>query len=460
MTAFTVHPAEKPLLGHVLVPGDKSIAHRALLFGGLAQGTVRITGVGEGADNRRSARAMGALGVTMTQEPTKDDGRPGDLLVDGVGIRGLRAPTSDIDCGNSGTTMRLLTGLLAGQSFAARLVGDGSLSGRPMLRVIQPMARMGATITGRTGPRPGEMYPPLAVQAMRGRLSPIQYNLPIASAQVKSAIALAALYTDGVSLIREPGPSRDHSERLLKRMGVPIAIDRAERTIEIDTRRWRRVLEIDRIDVPGDPSQAAFVIAAALLAGVERVTVGGVGINPTRIGFLDALGNMNALVEKESMELDRSEPIADLSISRGSGDHLRGTTIGGDLTVRAIDELPLLAVIASRAQGVTEIRDAAELRVKESDRIATTCAMLRAFGVEVEERPDGMAIEGAPERPLQSARVHAHGDHRIAMSAAVAGLVADGPVRVDGAECVNTSFPTFVNVLRSLGARIDVTGAP
>lgn len=467
MTAYTVHPAEKPLLGHVLVPGDKSIAHRALLFSGLADGTVRITGVGRGADNRRSARAMAALGVSLEQAPDRDDGRPGDLLVRGVGLDRLRAPAGDIDCGNSGTTMRLLTGLLAGQSFATRLIGDESLSGRPMMRVIRPMARMGATVTGQlggplgaTGARAGDMYPPLAIQAMRGRLSPIQYTMPLASAQVKSAIILAALYTDGLSRITEPGPCRDHSERLLARMGAPISVDPGQRTVEIDTRKWRRALAIDRIDVPGDPSQAAFVIAASLLSGVERVTVGGVGINPTRTGFLDVLGDMNALVEKESMELDRSEPIADLSLSRGAGDELRATTIAGDLVVRAIDELPILAVVAARANGVTEIRDAAELRVKESDRIATTCAMLRGFGIQVEEYPDGMAIEGAPERALKSCRVHARGDHRIAMSAAIAGLVADGPVRVDGAECVDTSFPTFVSVLRTLGAHIDVSGAP
>ena len=456
MTSYTVQPSQKPLLGHAFVPGDKSIAHRALLLSGLARGGVRITGIGQGADNRSSARALGMLGVSVVQEPG-EDGAPDAVVVRGRGLRGLRSPHREIDCGNSGTTMRLLAGMLAGQSFPTRLTGDKSLSGRPMLRIIQPLARMGATITGRVGQKPGEMYPPLAVQAVRGRLSPLQYSMPIASAQVKSAILLAALYADGVTRIREAGPSRDHTERLLARMGAPIKI-LPERVIELDTRGLGDQLGLDHIEVPGDPSQAAFIIAAGLLAGVERVTVGRIGINQTRTGFLDALAHMNALVEKESMELDRSEPIANLSISRGAGDQLQGTRIDGELTVRCIDELPILAVIAARARGVTEIRDAAELRVKESDRIATTCDLLRALGVEVEEYDDGMAIQGDPERLLRSARVRAHGDHRIAMSAAIAGLVAEGPVRVDGVDCVDTSFPTFVEVLRTLGAEVAVSG--
>jgi 3-phosphoshikimate 1-carboxyvinyltransferase len=475
MTSYIVEPAKRPLLGHVKVPGDKSIAHRALLFGGLCQGTVLVQGVSAGADNGRSARAMNALGVTMTRQ---DEG----LAIRGVGLRGLRAAGRDLDCGNSGTTIRLLCGLLAGQAFATTLVGDESLSSRPMRRVIDPLAQMGATITGQAGARPGEVYPPLCVHGVApGRaLAAIDYALPMASAQVKSAILLAGLYADGATTVREPGPSRDHTERMLARMGAPVrasvrtgARDAGGGVIELDTRGWDGRLGADRIVVPGDPSQAAFVIAAGLIAGVERITVGDVCINPTRTGFLDVLAAMGALIEREAMSPARGEddePRADLSISRAirrtahgarSGDRSEGqelaaTIIAGELTVRSNDELPILAVVAARAAGTTEIRDADELRVKESDRIATTCEMLRALGVEVEERAGGMIIQGVPGRRFRSARVHARGDHRIAMSAAVAGLAADGPVRVDGAECVATSFPDFPEVLRRLGADIAI----
>jgi 3-phosphoshikimate 1-carboxyvinyltransferase len=484
MTTYIVEPARKPLLGHVKVPGDKSIAHRALLFGGLCEGRVLVQGVSAGADNGRSARAMNALGVTMTRQD-------GALVIHGVGLRGLRAPAHDLDCGNSGTTMRLLCGLLAGQAFATTLVGDESLSSRPMRRVIDPLAGMGATITGQAGARPGEVYPPLCVHGVAaggaaGRaLRAIDYALPMASAQVKSAILLAGLYADGATTVREPGPSRDHTERMLARMGAPVraSVHAGARdaggggAIELDTRGWDGRLGADRIVVPGDPSQAAFVIAAGLIAGVERITVGEVCINPTRTGFLDVLAAMGALIEREAMSPARGEldePRADLSMSRairrtahGAGnrsgsrggdgnEELAATIIAGELTVRSIDELPILAVVAARAAGTTEIRDAGELRVKESDRIATTCELLRALGVEVEERPGGMIIQGVPGRRFRGARVHARGDHRIAMSAAVAGLAAEGAVRVDGAECVATSFPDFPEVLRALGAEIAV----
>jgi 3-phosphoshikimate 1-carboxyvinyltransferase len=225
---------------------------------------------------------------------------------------------------------------------------------------------------------------------------------------------------------------------------------------EIDTRGWDGSLHAEVIDVPADPSQAAFILAAALLAGIERVTVGRVCINRTRTGFLDVLGDMNVLVEMESMRQDGPEPVADLSISRGAGDDLRAATVAGDVTVRAIDELPILAVVAARARGTTVFRDAAELRVKESDRIATTCAMLRALGCEVEEAADGFSVEGMPDRPFRPARIDAGGDHRIAMAGAVAGLAASGPVRIDDVACVDTSFPGFADVLRGLGADIDV----
>ncbi len=449
MTAFVIEPAKKPLLGYAEVPGDKSISHRSLLFGALCQEPVRVRGLGAGGDNRGTARALRAMGVDIRTE----DGAGGEpeTVVTGVGLRGLKAPEAAIDCGNSGTTMRLLCGLLAPQPFAVTLTGDESLTGRPMRRVVGPLSEMGARITGATGAKPDDIYPPLHIDAPDGPLAAIDYRLPMASAQVKSAVLLAGLYADGLTRVTEPGATRDHTERMLGHMGAPIAV-RGGGVIELDTRGWDGALRSDPIEVPADPSQAAFVLAAALMAGVERVTVARVCLNPTRTGFLDALAEMNVLVEREGMRLGGAEPVADLSVSRGVGDHLNATEIGGELSVRSIDELPILAVVAARAAGVTHIRDAAELRVKESDRIAATCGLLRALGCEVEERPDGFSIEGVPERRFTPARVHAGGDHRIAMAAAVAGLAASGPVRVDGAECVATSFPSFIEVMNRLGA--------
>ena len=474
MTAFIVHPTSKPLLGIAQVPGDKSITHRALLLGALAQGTVRVRGVGSGADNGRSARAMSAMGVEITAAPApapsnhvKTTPAPAaagrELIIRGVGLDGLRAPAEPIDCGNSGTTMRLLCGLLAGQRFGATLQGDASLGRRPMRRVSDPLARMGAVITGAAGARAGEIYPPLQVAAQSGSLQAIDYVLPVASAQVKSAVLLAGLYAGGVTRVTEPGSTRDHTERLLAYMGAPVH-QRAGATlagekagvVELDVTGWDRRLHADEIIIPADPSQAAFILVAALIAGVERVTVPGVCINPTRTGFLDVLAAMGARVELESMDRSGSEPIADLSVSRGAGDYLWPTVVGGDLTVRSIDELPILAVLAARASGVTEFRNAAELRVKESDRIATTCSMLRALGREVEEREDGFLVAGVADRPFRTARIDAAGDHRIAMAAAVAGLAAEGPVRIDGADIVDTSFPGFADALRGLGVDIAV----
>lgn len=454
MTAFVVEPAKKPLLGHVTVPGDKSISHRALLLGALCDGPVRIRGLGAGEDNRATARAMHDMGAAVTGLDALGEAEGAEVVVSGAGLGGLRAAGGDIDCGNAGTAMRLLCGLLAGQRFDSTLFGDASLHRRPMRRVIDPLSEMGARITGASGARPGELYPPLRVAAASGPLQAIDYRLPVASAQIKSAVLLAGLHADGVTRVTEPGSTRDHTERMLRHMGAPVRVQ--GRVIELDTRGWDRRLGAGVIEVPADPSQAAFVLAAAVVAGVERVTVGRVCINPTRTGFLDVLGDMNALVEMEAMQQGGPEPVADLSVSRGAGDALQATEVAGDLTVRAIDELPILAVIAARARGVTRFRDAAELRVKESDRIATTCAMLRALGCEVEEQPDGFAVEGMPERRFQPARIDAAGDHRIAMAGAVAGLAAAGPVRIDDVACVDTSFPGFAGVLAGLGADITV----
>ena len=437
-----VQPAVGPLTGTVTVPGDKSIGHRALLFSLLAQNPIRVLGLGDGADNGRSARAITALGARIAKD--------GDaLVITGSGLDGMRAPAAPLDCGNSGTTIRLLCGLLAGQRFATTLVGDESLSKRPMRRVIEPLSQMGALIKGQgTG---ADVTPPLVVGPVSGPLRALDYALPMASAQVKTAVLLAGLYADGATIVTEPGPSRDHSERMLTYLGAPLVA--RERSATIDTRGWNRKLAAAGFEVPGDPSSSAFLVAAALVAGAGEVRLPGICVNPTRTGFLDAIAAMGGEVAIEDARSTGPEPVATLVV-RGAARELRATEIGGDLAVRSIDELPILGVLAARARGTTIVRNAEELRVKESDRIATTVAMLRAFGVACEAHADGFSVEGRPDRPLDPARVHAEGDHRIAMAAAVAGLVASGPSQIDDADNVATSYPGFAAALTVLGATI------
>jgi len=444
---LVVEPATRPLTGTITIPGDKSIGHRALLFSLLSSTPIRVLGLGDGADNGRSAKAITALGATIVRDGAA-------FVITGTGLDGMRAPAGPIDCGNSGTTIRLLCGLLAGQRFATTLVGDESLSKRPMRRVIEPLAKMGASIVGQgTGP---DVTPPLTVGPAPGRLAALDYRLPMASAQVKTAILLAGLYADGATTVTEPGPSRDHSERMLAYLGAPLRTE--GRTTIVDTRGWDRRLAPaggGGFEVPADPSSAAFLVAAALLAGAtpSGVRLPGVCVNPTRTGFLDAITAMGGQVAIEAPRAAGPESVADLVIS-GPARPLRAITIAGDLAVRSIDELPILAVLAARARGTTIVRDAEELRVKESDRIATTCAMLRAFGITCEERPDGFAVEGQPDRPLSPGHVHADGDHRIAMAAAIAGLLATGQTVIDDADNVATSYPGFASALADLGATI------
>jgi 3-phosphoshikimate 1-carboxyvinyltransferase len=441
-----VEPATRPLSGTVTVPGDKSIGHRALLFSLLSATPVRVLGLGDGADNGRSARAIAALGGAITRDGAAH-------VIRGTGLDAMRPPAAAIDCGNSGTTIRLLCGLLAGQRFQTTLVGDASLSRRPMRRVIEPLAAMGARITGTTSADTGlDVTPPLTIGPATGPLRAIDYALPMASAQVKTAILLAGLHADGATAVTEPGPSRDHSERMLAYLGAPLTT--AGRRTVIDTRGWNRRLAGDGFEVPGDPSSAAFLVVAALLAGAHEVRLPGICTNPTRTGFLDAIAAMGGAVTLDAARDAGPEPVADLVV-RGAAPGLRATEIAGDLAVRAIDELPILAVLAARAHGTTTVRDADELRVKESDRIASTCAMLRAFGITCEERPDGFVLEGRPDRPLTAARVDADGDHRIAMAAAIAALVADGPTEIDDADNVATSYPGFAAALTQLGAAIQ-----
>jgi 3-phosphoshikimate 1-carboxyvinyltransferase len=312
--------------------------------------------------------------------------------------------------------------------------------------VIEPLASMGASIAATE-----QGTPPLVVGPAAGRLAAIDYALPMASAQVKTAVLLAGLYADGATSVTEPGPSRDHSERMLAYLGAPITV--AGRRTTIDTRGWDRRLAGTDFEVPADPSSAAFLVAAAFVAGARGVRLPNVCVNPTRTGFLDAIAAMGGTVRLENERTNGPEPIADL-VLEGREQFLNGIEIAGDLAVRSIDELPILAVLAARARGTTTVRDAEELRVKESDRIATTCAMLRAFGVECEARPDGFVVEGRAGRPFQRGHVHADGDHRIAMAGAVAGLAAEGPSEIDDADNVATSYPGFAAALTALGATV------
>lgn len=448
MSFFTVQPTSKPLRGTARIPGDKSVGHRSLLFGALADGPVTILGLSGGKDNQRSRHAMAAMGVRIEDLPT------GQVRVHGVGLDGLRAPESAIDCGNSGTTMRLLAGLLAAQPFDSVMMGDESLSVRPMRRVADPLMQMGARIEGMSGKVEGEMYPPLKITGVGDkRLQGIRFEQPVASAQVKSALLLAGLFADSPTEVIEPGQSRDHTELMLAHMGAPLTVE--GNRIRLDPVGWDRKLAAADVSVPGDPSSAAFLIAAGLVGGVERLSVNHVCVNPRRTGFIDVLSNLGALIEQESRSEGSGDPVADLVISYGAADRLQGTVISGDLTVRSLDELPILAVVAARAKGTTDFQDAEELRFKESDRIATTCTMLRRLGVEVDERQDGFSVEGLAGAPFKACEVDAHGDHRIAMSAVIAGLGADGPVRVNDVDNVATSFPTFVKTLSELGAELS-----
>jgi len=422
------------LHGRVSLPGDKSLSHRAVLLGALAEGTSRVENFLPAADCQATVRCLRALGVEIeTLAPTA-------LAVHGRGLHGLSPAGAPLDCGGSGTTMRLLAGILAGQPFRSVLTGNDSLRRRPMDRVALPLRMMGAQVETTKG------RPPLEITG--GPLRPIDYTLPVASAQVKSAILLAGLYARGPTTVREPALSRDHTERMLRAMGANLTVDGLAVTLHPDSPLHAR----DTV-IPGDISSAAFLLAAALLLPGSEVVLEGVGVNPTRTGILDVLGDMGAEVVLENSREVGGEPVADLTV-RSS--RLRATNIGGPLIPRLIDELPLIALIATQAEGVTVVQDAAELRVKESDRIATTVAELRKLGADIEARPDGFVIRGPT--PLRGAEVESHGDHRLAMTLTVAGLIARGETVIQDTECIGDSFPGFEETLSCLGARLEREG--
>jgi 3-phosphoshikimate 1-carboxyvinyltransferase len=433
---FRIRPVRR-IAGRVTVPGDKSVSHRAALLGAIAEGATEIHGYLEGEDCLRTVAAVHALGADVTRKG------PGHYRIVGAGLRGLGEPGDVLDCGNSGTAARLLIGLLAGQPFCTFLTGDESMRRRPMGRVAEPLRRMGATIVGRVD---GTRLP-LAVRGATP-LSAIEYATPVASAQVKSAILLAGLYADGPVTVTEPAPSRDHSEIMLGAFGARLT--RSERSVTLRP----GPLAATTVRVPGDVSSAAFLLVAATIVADGRVTVEGVGVNPTRTGALDVLEAMGARVERRD-EPTSGEPIAALTVGASA---LSGTRVGGALVPRLIDEVPILAVAAAVAGGPTQIGDAAELRVKESDRIAAIARQLGALGVRVEERPDGMVVHGGAR--LRGARVASGGDHRMAMALAVAGLVAEGETVVEDVGCVATSFPEFATTLNALAGTDAIAVEP
>ncbi len=425
MKAVVIEPG-RPLQGRVEVPGDKSITHRAIMLGGLARGRTVVRGYLPADDCLRTVAAIRAMGRTI--EAVESNERPA-LHITEAGA--LREADDVIDCGNSGTSLRLLTGLVAGLPMYTVLTGDASLRRRPMGRVVEPLRAMGAHIAGRDD---GRLAP---VTVTGQRLKGIDVRLPVASAQVKSAVLFAGLAAEGRTSVTEPSPSRDHTERMLRAFGVPVRADGATVSIE-----GPASLSAVELDVPGDVSSAAFLIAAALLVPKSELMITGVGVNPTRTGFLDIVRRMGAAMTVDGARDASGEPVASLTVRTSS---LKGTTVKGDLVPRTIDEFPVLCVLAAFAQGETIIDDAGELRVKESDRIHVMAEELGKLGITVEERPAGMRIVG-PQRAV-GARCSSHGDHRVAMALAVAALRASGPTTIDDVECVGTSFPGFFELL-------------
>lgn len=423
--------AGRPLSGSVRVPGDKSVSHRAVMLGAIAEGTTRIRGFLEGEDTRATARVFAQLGVRI------DAPSAGERVVHGVGLHGLRGSAAPLDCGNAGTGMRLLTGLLAAQSFDSTLVGDESLSKRPMRRVTEPLAAMGARIDS----EPGGL-PPLRIHG-GAKLLGVETTTAVASAQVKSALLLAGLYADGETVVREPHPTRDYTERMLAAFGWPIEFAPGVARL----RGGHRLAAID-VDVPADFSSAAFFIVAATLLPGSELRIEAVGMNPRRTGLLEALRLMGADIREENRREQGGEPVADLVVRHAP---LYGIEVPVELVPDMIDEFPVLFVAAACAKGRTVVHGAAELRVKESDRIATMAAGLRALGIDVEETPDGAAIEGGR---LLGGSVESHGDHRIAMSFAVAAQLAETDIRIDDVANVATSFPGFVELARACGMAI------
>jgi len=434
---FTANPSAR-MRGVLRVPGDKSISHRAIMFGAIAHGTTRITGFLEGADAISTMNVFRALGVRI------DGPRSGHVTVHGVGPLGLRPAAQPLDCGNSGTSLRFLSGLLAGHGVAATLVGDESLSRRPMRRVTDPLALMGAHIDSQEG------RPPLVINPPSHALRAIDYVMPMASAQVKSCVLLAGLRANGITRVTEPAPTRDHTERMLTAFGVKVQVNGP--TISL---QGGQELQATEIDVPADISSAAFFLVAAAIAPQGELLLQHVGVNPTRTGVIDILRLMGADITLENPRTVGGEPVADLRV-RAS--RLKGIQVPEALVPLAIDEFPVLFVAAACAEGQTVVTGAEELRVKESDRIAVMAEGLRALGVNAEPTPDGIVIEGRGGQGtvFHGGTVNSHGDHRPAMAFAVASLRSAGPITILDVDNVATSFPNFVELATSAGLDVRV----
>ena len=440
---LTVHPGN-PLTGEVELPGDKSLSHRAVLFAALAEGESRVENFLVSGVTRVMLDALAAMGVEWRLE--------GSLLrVQGRGLHGLRAPQQPLNCGNSATTLRMLAGLVAAAGIAAVLDGSEGLRKRPMERISEPLARMGVEIESDEGRAPLRIKARPAGQRLRA----LDASLPVASAQVKSCLLLAALASDGPGRLREPGPSRDHTERMLSSMGLRIANkgEQADGWYETSIEPSGAALRPLELRLPGDISSAAFLLVAGLITPGSAIRVRGVGLNPTRTGLVDVLQAMGGDLRVENLNDQAGEPAGDLVI-RAS--RLRAAEVSGPLVVRMIDEFSAFGAAAAYADGCSQVRDARELRYKESDRISTLCHELGALGVRTEEYEDGFKVWGGQPAGGSAA---AHGDHRLAMAMTVAGLAARGAVQVAGAEMINESFPNFVEILRALGADLTMRAA-
>lgn len=422
---FISHRVDK-LEGKITVPGDKSISHRAVMLSSISKGTSRIEGFLRGEDCLRTIACFRGLGIEI-----EDKGR--EIIVHGRGLYGLREPDDVLDAGNSGTTMRLLSGILAGQEFLTIVTGDASLRRRPMARIAVPLREMGAKIEGRSN---GNLAP-LVIRG--GNLKALDYSSPVSSAQVKSAILLAGLYADGDTIVREKIVSRNHTEKMLKSLGANIQVDNGVVTI------GKSELYGQNIQVPGDISSAAFFMAAAAAMPGSHLVIEKVGLNPTRTGIIDVLREMGAEVEIDNLLTSGGEEIGDIIVK---GRKLKATTITKEIIPRLIDEIPVIAIIAAMAEGTTIITGAEELKVKESNRISSMVTEMKKLGIRVRELPDGMEIEGSNE--ITGGQVESYGDHRIAMALAIAGLFAKEDVKVENSDCIAVSFPTFEEKLKNI----------
>lgn len=426
MQEISIQPIKK-IKGTIKVPGDKSISHRAIILGAIAEGETKIKGFLRGEDCLNTIKIFKQMGVSI------EENSQGEVLIRGRGLDGLTKPSSTLEAGNSGTTMRLVSGILAGQNFTSTITGDQSLSSRPMKRIIEPLKQMGAKIEARE-----DNFAPLIITG--GKLKGINYVSQIASAQVKSCLLLAGLYAQGETSVSEPVKSRDHTERMLKYFGLEVR----DKGLTVSLSGPAR-LSGQLVGVPGDISSAAFFIIAAILVNGSEIKIRDIGLNPTRSGIIKVLKQMGTEIIIAKERTDGNEPVGELIIKSS---RLKGVKITRELIPFLIDEIPILTVAATQAEGITEISGAKELRVKESDRIKTISSQLNLMGARIEEKEDGMIIHGPTK--LKGSRVNTFGDHRMAMSLAIAGLIADGKTTILDTECINTSFPGFMELLKKI----------